>query len=183
VSDHSTNKPTGLVSKHEKSKSIAVVGADGETAFEGTDAPAKVVIISLAIVAGLAAFCFALMFGYDKFLESTHPRGELPSPLSPARVVPPAPQIETHPWLDLPQMHAHEKDVLSMSGTDAAGRAHIPIDQAMDAVVAKINTKADVPTGLTIPGGQNRVFSHGLADMPAAYQKPQIEGEIHKDAQ
>ena len=67
----------GLVPRDENPNSIAVVGADGETAFEGTDAPANVVIVyGLGIVAALATFCFALMFGYDKFLESRHSTGE-----------------------------------------------------------------------------------------------------------
>ena len=74
------------------------------------------------------------MFGYDKYLESTHPTGNLPSPLSPARVVPPAPQIETHRWLNLPELHAHENQVLSSTGKDAAGHMHVPIGDAIDVV-------------------------------------------------
>ncbi len=179
---NSKHKPTGIVAPHEKAKSIAIVGADGETAFEGTDAPAKVVIYSLGIVAVLATFCFALMFGYDKYLESQHPTGSLPSPLAPSRILAPAPQLEPHPWLDLPEMRAHENQVLNSTGRDAGGHMHVPIDNAVDAVVAKINTKPGEPEGLTVPGGQGRIFSHSLADMPAAYQRPQIQGEIHKDA-
>jgi hypothetical protein len=122
------------------------------------------------------------MFGYDKYLETQHPTGSLPSPLAPARILPPAPQLEPHPWMDLPEMRAHENLVLNSTGKDEQGHMHVPIDNAIDAVVAKINTKPDEPQGLTIPGGQGRVFSHSLADMPAAYQRPQIQGEIHKDA-
>ncbi len=176
------HKSTGI-SEHAKFNSKAVTSAAGDVAFEASDAPAKVVVYSLGIVAALAIFCFALMFGYDKFLESTHPRGELPSPLSPARVVPPAPQLERLPWMDLPEMHAHEAQVLASSGKDAAGHMHVPITTAIDVVASKINTHSGEPAGLTIPGGQGREFSHGLADMPPAYQQPQIQGEIHKNAQ
>lgn len=178
-------KPTGLV-EHRKAGLVAVAGPDGETSFEGTDAPAKVVIYSLGIVAVLAIFSFALIFGYDKFLESQHPRGSLPSPLSPDRVLAPAPQLERLPWLDLPQMRAHENKVLNSAGKDAEGRLHIPIDKAMDDVVSKLNTNPGEPTGLTTPGGQGRIFSHGLADMPPAYQSAKqtvIQGEIQKHAQ
>lgn len=180
--NHDPNKPTGLVPREEKSKSLAVMGADGETGFEGTDAPARVVIVSLGIVAALATFCFALIFGYDKFLESTHSTGELPSPLSPARVVPPAPQIQRLPWMDLPQLRAHEQQMLHFSGKDAAGQTHVPINEAMATVMARINEKPDAPQGLTTPGGQSRIFSHSLAEMPAAYQRPQIQGVIQGDS-
>jgi hypothetical protein len=169
-----------------KFNSVAVVGTEG-TAFEATDAPAKVVIYSLGIVGALAAFGFALMFGYDKYLESTHPQGSLPSPLAPARILAPSPQIERLPWLDLPVLRAHEQEVLNQSGKDAEGRIHIPIGQAIDAMAAKLDNKPGAPVGLTTSGGQDMVFSHGLADMPPAYQQAQskavIQGEIHKNAQ
>jgi len=154
-------KPTGIV-EHSKPESVAVIGPGGEIGFEATDAPAKVVIYGLGIVAVLAAFSFALMFGYDKFLESQHPTGSLPSPLARERVVPPAPQLERLPWLDLPEMRAHENEVLNSTGKDAQGRVHIPVGNAMDFVASKINTKSGEPVGLTTPGGQDRIFSHGL---------------------
>lgn len=178
------DKDIGLVDHNPTS--VAVMGEDGNTGFEATDAPARVVIYGLGIVAVLATFAFALMFGYDKFLEAEHPRGSLPSPLSPERVVPPAPQLERLPWLDLPQLRAHENEVLSSATPDSEGHAHVPIDKAIDVVVSKLNTKAGQPAGITVPGGQDRVFSHSLADMPPAYQQSNravIQGEIHKNAQ
>jgi len=161
------------------------MGGDG-TGFEGSDAPAKVVVYSLAIVGVLATCAFALMFGYDKFLQATHPTGSLPSPLAPARILAPAPQLERLPWLDLPELRAHEVEVLNMSGKDKLGNVHIPIDKAIDMMAAKMSTTDGEPTGLTTPGGQGQVFSHGLADMPPAYQQANgpalIQGEIHKNA-
>jgi hypothetical protein len=167
---------------HKRFNSIAVVAPGGEIGFEGSDAPARVVIISLAIVAGLAIFCFALMFGYDKYLEASHPPTELPSPLAASRVLAPAPQVEVHPWLDLPEMRAHENKVLESTGKDAAGHDHVPIEAAIDEVVAKINTKPGAPQGITTPGGQGRAFSQGLAEMPAAYQRPVIQGVIQGES-
>jgi len=171
--------------EHKKFNSIPVMGSEG-TGFESTDAPAKVVVSSLAIVAALAAFAFALMFGYDKFLEAGHPQGSLPSPLAPERILAPAPQLERLPWLDLPQLRAHEKEVLNSSGKDAQGNIHIPIDKAIDMMASRINTTPDAPAGLTTSGGHDMVFSHGLADMPPAYQQSHgqavIQGEIHKNA-
>ncbi len=172
-------------SGHKVFNSKPVMGADG-TGFEGSDAPAKVVVYSLAIVGVLATCAFALMFGYDKFLESTHPRGSLPSPLAKERILAPAPQIERLPWLDLPELRAHEVEVLNSSGKDRLGNMHIPIDKAIDMMAAKMSSTSGEPAGLTTPGGQGAVFSHGLADMPAAYQQASgpavIQGEIHKDA-
>jgi hypothetical protein len=180
---HPSEKPNDLVHPHPTFNSIPVLGDDGETAYEGSDAPPKVVIWSLGIVALLAFFGFVLIIGLEAILKPMHPTGDLPSPLSPARVVPPAPQLEVHPWDDVPVMRAHEKDVLNLSGKDKDGHFHVPIDQAMGLVVTRLNMYADAPKGLTTPGGNDMEFSHSLADMPAPYQRPQIQGEIRKNAQ
>ncbi len=177
----SLDKPTHLVHPHTHFEPHPVIGADGETAFENSDAPAKVVVWSLGIVAALAALGFGLIFGVEAILKPMHPTGDLPSPLAPARIVPPAPQLEVHPWDDVPAMRAHEQEVLNSSGKDKDGHYHLPISQAMDLVVAKLNVHPGAPQGLTTPGGQGSVFSHGLADMPAAYQGAQIQGEIQKN--
>jgi hypothetical protein len=157
------------------------------TKFEGVDAKAGMVIWSLAMIGGTLVIVFALTIGLQKMLEKDNPVGELPSPLAPARVLAPAPQVQVHPWEELPDMRAHEDDVLNSSGKDADGHMHIPIDKAMDAVVSRLPTQPDAPQGITTPGGEGREFSLGLSDMPAPYQlphrAPQIQGEIHKHAQ
>ncbi len=180
------DSPSHLVHPAHHFNSVPVIGADGETAFEGSDAPAKVVVWSLGIVAMLAVFGFVLTFGIEAILKPMHPVGSLPSPLSPARVLPPAPQLEVRPWDDVPVMRAHEREVLNTSGKDKDGHFHVPIGQAMDLVVSRLNAHPDAPQGLTTPGGIGATFSRGLADMPPAYQHspgPQIQGEIHKNAQ
>ncbi len=178
-----SEKSNDLVHPPHTFDSVPVLGADGETAYEGSDAPPKVVIWSLGIVALLAFFGFVLILGMEAILKPMHPTGDLPSPLSPARVVPPAPQLEVHPWDDVPAMRAHEKDVLNLSGKDKDGHFHVPISQAMGLVVSRLNVRPDAPQGLTTPGGTGEEFSHSLADMPAPYQRPQIQGEIRKNAQ
>jgi hypothetical protein len=180
---HPSEKPNHLVHPDHNFKSVPVLGDDGETAYEGSDAPPKVVVWSLGIVALLAAFGFVLIIGLEAILKPMHPTGDLPSPLSPARVVPPAPQLEVHPWDDVPAMRAHEQDVLNLSGKDKDGHFHVPIGQAMGLVVTRLNVRPDSPQGLTTPGGTDNEFSHSLADMPAAYQRPAIQGEIRKNAQ
>jgi hypothetical protein len=160
----------------------------GGTKFEGTDAKAGTVVWSLGMIGGTLVIVFALTIGLQKMLEKDNPVGELPSPLAPARVLAPAPQVQVHPWEELPDMRAHEEEILNSSGKDADGHIHIPIDKAIDAVVSRLNVRPDAPQGITTPGGEGREFSRGLSDMPAPYQvpqhrAPQIQGEIHKHAQ
>jgi hypothetical protein len=153
------------------------------TAFEAVDASVKMVIWSLVIITGTLVLVLAITIVLQKYLEKTTPLGQLPSPLAPARVVPPGPQIQVHPWETLPDVRAHEDQVLNGSGKDADGHVHIPIDRAMDAVLSRLNISPDAPPGITTPGGQGRDFSQSVNAMPPAYRKPQIQGEIRKHAQ
>jgi hypothetical protein len=155
----------------------------GGTAFETVDASVKMVLYSLAIIAGTLIVVFAITIGLQKYLQDTHPPGQLPSPLAPSRIVPPQPQLQVHPWETLPDVRAHEDQVLSSTGRDADGRMHIPIDRAMDAVVSRLTIAPNAPPGITTPGGEGRDFSGSVNAMPPAYRVPQIQGEIHKRAQ
>ena len=114
------------------------------------------VIWSLAIIAGILAGVFALTIGIQKFLYEKNPIGELPSPLAPARILPPNPQIEVHPWDYLPQLRAHEDQVLSSYGKDANGHLRIPINRAMEAVIPTLKIRPGAPPGITTPGGEGR---------------------------
>jgi len=153
------------------------------TKFEGIDASAGMVIWSLAIIGLTLIVVFALTIGIQRWLKADTPVGQLPSPLAPARVVPPNPQLQVHPWEELPDMRAHESEVLNGSGKDADGHAHIPILQAMDAVVPRLNIGPNAPAGITTPGGEGRDFSGSVNAMPAPYSRPRIQGEIRKHAQ
>ena len=166
---------------HEPIESEPHVGHGG-TKFEAVDASVKMVLYSLAIIAGTLVVVFAITVGLQSYLLKTHPPGPLPSPLAPERIFPPAPQIQVHPWETLPDVRAYEDKVLN-GGKDADGRTHIPIEQAMDSVMSRLNVRADSPVGITTPGGEGRNFAGSVNAMPPAYQPPQIRGEIRKSAQ
>jgi hypothetical protein len=155
----------------------------GGTTFEGVDARPGLIIGSLATIALMLVVVFAITIGVQKYLTDTNPEGELPSAVAPSRIVPPAPQVEPHPWEDLPDLRAHEDQVLNSSGKDADGHLHIPIDRAMDAVVARLPIRPGSPEGIVTPGGEGRDFSRSLSELPAPYQRVPIQGEIHKHAQ
>ena len=165
-------------------KNTQPIEGHGGTKYENVDASASMVIWSLGIIVGVLVIVFAMTIGFHKMLEDGHSIGELPSPLAPGRVVAPAPQLQVHPWEEVPDMRAHENDVLNSSGKDANGRIHIPIDQAMDAVVSRLTIQPNAARGIFTPGGEGRDFSRSVNDMPPAYrQAPQIQGVIRKHAQ
>ncbi|MGI8962679.1 MAG: hypothetical protein ACR2IV_23565 [Bryobacteraceae bacterium] len=155
----------------------------GGTSFEAVDASIKMVIWSLAIIAGTLVIVFAITIWLEKYLNNTTPLGQPPSPLAPARITPPGPQIQVHPWETLADVRAHEDQVLNGAAPDAEGHVHVPINRAMDLVVSRLNVSPDAPPGITTPGGQGRDFSGSVNAMPPAYRKPQIQGEIRKHAQ
>lgn len=155
----------------------------GGTKFEGVDARPGMVIWSLAIIAGMLVIVSAITLVVQKYLYNANPQGQLPSPLSPARVVPPNPQLQVHPWEELPDLRAHEEQVLNSTGRDPDGRLHVPIDRAMDAVVSRLPVRPGTPEGITTPGGEGREFAGALDRMPDAYRRPRIQGEIHKHAE
>jgi hypothetical protein len=159
------------------------VEGHGGTKYENVDASASMVIWSLGIIVGMLLIVFAMTIGFQKILQDGHSIGELPSPLAPGRVLAPAPQLQVHPWEEVPEMRAHENDVLNSSGKDAQGRVHVPIDQAMDAVVSRLSIRPNAPLGILTPGGEGRDFSQSVNGMPPAYRAPQIQGEIRKHAQ
>jgi len=159
------------------------VEGHGGTKYENVDASVAMVIWSLAIIVGVLIIVFAMTIGFQRILEKGHSIGELPSPLAPGRVLAPAPQLQVHPWEEVPDMRAHENDVLNSSGKDAQGHIHIPIGQAMDSVVSRLTIRPNAPPGILTPGGEGRDFSQSVNDMPPAYRAPQIQGEIRKHAQ
>ncbi len=171
-----------LVSPHPAPRSEPHEGHGG-TKYEGIDATPRLIILSLSIIAGMLVIVFAFTIYIQRYLGEKNPAGQLPSPLAPARVTPPAPQLQVHPWEELPDVRAHEDEVLNSSGKDADGRMHIPIDRAMDAVVSRLNVRSGAPEGIATPGGEGRDFAGSVSSMPAPYQRPQLQGEIRKNAQ
>ena len=178
------HKSTRLVSPYGKPKHTEPHSGHGGTSFEGADAAPSLVIGSLAIIGGTLLITFAVTIGIQKLLQDRNPPGELPSPLAPARVIPrDRPLLQVHPWEELPDMRAHEDQILDSYGKDSDGHLRIPINQAMDAVVTRLNVAPGAAQGIVTPGGEGRDFSTSINAMPPAYQRPQITGEIRKNAQ
>jgi len=175
-------KDNELVHFHGPKASEPVHGHE-HTSFENLDARPKLVIWSLAIIGGTLIIVFALTVGIQKLLENNNPAGPPASPLAPARVIPPAPQLQVHPWEELPDMRKQEDQVLNGYGKDADGRYHIPINVAMNAVLPQLKIAPNAPEGLVTPGGEGRDFSRSIYDMPGPYRRPRIQGEIQKHAQ
>jgi hypothetical protein len=158
------------------------LGHEG-TAFEEGDASAGVVISSLVVIGGTLAFVFALTLVIHSLLVKINPQGSLPSPMSAERIIPPKPTLEVHPWDLLPDLRAHEDEVLGGFGKDSEGRTHVPIDRAMDAEVSRLNVAPGAPAGIRTPGGDASDSSGGSTSKPVGTQKPpQIQGEIRKNA-
>ena len=176
-------KDTGLDYRHGVPLQTEPHRGHEGTSFEGTDAKAGLVIWSLAIIGGTLVIVFAMTVFIQRFLDNANPRGELPSPLAPERVLPPAPQLQSRPWEELPEMRAQEDQILNGYGKDPEGRVHIPISRAMEAVVPRLKVQPDASAGITTPGGEGRDFAGSVNAMPAPYRRPQIQGEIRKNAQ
>lgn len=177
------HKPNRLVSPVGQEVHSEPHAGHGGTSFEGGDAKAGVVIWSLAVIGGTLILIFAITIGIQKLLELNNPAGPPASPLAPARVIPSGPLLQVHPWEELPQVREDAQKLLNTSGRDADGHFHIPIDQAMGMVVGRLTIAPNAPQGITTPGGEGRDFSGSINAMPAPYQRPQIQGEIHKHAQ
>jgi hypothetical protein len=156
--------------------------ATGATRFEENDARASMVIWSLAIIAAMLVGVFALTVGIQKFLYEKNPVGELPSPLAPERILPPNPQIQVHPWEELPQLRAREDRVLNSYGKSADGHSHVPITRAMDAVVPSLKIRPGAPPGITTPGGEGR-YAPGTENANRAPYRIEIKGGVEKSAQ
>jgi hypothetical protein len=183
VSHHDPQHET-MIQAHGVVHSEPVMGHEG-TNFESTDASVGIIVGSLVIIVLTLIITAVIVFPIQNVLKAANPPGSLPSPLSPARVVPPAPVLQVHPWESFPDLVAEQNKQLSTAGKDANGHAHVPIAQAIDGVVSQLNVRPNAPEGYTVPGGQGRDFAGSLSSMPPAYQAqagPTIQGEIRKNA-
>jgi hypothetical protein len=163
------------------------VAGHADTTFEGTDASVKIIIGSLLVIALTLVITGLIVLPIQNVLKTANPPGQLPSPLAPARVIPPAPVLQVHPWETFPDLLAEQEKQLNSYGKDPDGHVHVPIQQAMTAVLPTLKAQPNAPEGITIPGGQGRDFAKGLSAMPPAYQQmqpqvPTIQGEIRKNA-
>ncbi|SRR5579884_275279 len=180
------HKPNQLVSPYGQEVHSEPHTGHGGTSFEGGDARAGIIIWSLSLIGLTLVIIFAITIGIQKLLEVKNPTGQPASPLTPARVIPSGPLLQVHPWEELPEVRANNEKILNSSGRDANGNYHIPIDQAMTAVIGQLKIAPGAPEGFVTPGGEGRNFAGSINAMPAPYQsqrRPQIQGEIQKHAQ
>jgi len=174
-----------MVSSRGTVESHPQTGHEG-TAFEEVDARAGVVISSLAVIGGTLVFVFALTLVIFSLLVKVNPEGALPSPIAPERVIPPQPTLEVHPWDILPDLRAHENEVLETTGKDAQGHTHIPLDRALEAEMSRLPVAPGAPKGIQTPGGDASDSSGGTSSKSVGIgtqPRPQIQGEIRKNAQ
>ncbi len=91
------------------------------TSFEGTDASVTMVVGSLAIIALTLIVTALITFPIQNMLRTANPPGDLPSPISPARVIPNEPRLQVHPWEVFPDLVAAQEAELHSSGKDQGG--------------------------------------------------------------
>ncbi len=157
--------------------------AHSEVSFEHTDTNVRMVVISLAIIGTMLLGTLTVTIFIQNYLRTTNPRGDLPSPLSPARVIPPGPLLDVNPAATYPLLRAQEDQILDNYGTDGQGHLRMPIGRAMDAVIPRLQVRPNAPPGITTPGGLDRRFAGSLDEMPNTQHGIAIEGEIQKHAQ
>ena len=172
-----------LTVSHEKRPELPPAASHGGVRFEETDTNARAIVISLVIIGAMLLVTLAVTIMVQQYLRITNPRGDLPSPLSPARIIPPGPLLDVHPAETYPLVRQHEDEVLNGYGSDGKGHLHVPISRAMDAIVSKLPIRPDAPVGTTTPGGLDRRFSGSLQQAPGSHHGVEIQGEIQKHAQ
>lgn len=81
---------------------------------------------------------FAMRFMFDHF-STTQQLGPPASPFAETQTLPPAPRLQVQPALDLEELREGEDEKLNSYGwiDQKAGIARIPIDRAMDMLLAK----------------------------------------------
>jgi hypothetical protein len=102
---------------------------------ETQDAKIGPIVLTGVGLAVTLAVVGLIVYGVFQYL-GTHPASSArPNPMSAFdSQIPPAPQIEEHPAIEIEQLHAQEEHTLSTYGwTDKkAGVVRIPIDRAME---------------------------------------------------
>jgi hypothetical protein len=95
-----------------------------------------VALVTTIVVAALLMWVF-ISYLLDSFAAQDPPQPALLEAREPH--LPPAPHLQTDPFVDLIELRAEEERVLTSYGwvDQHAGVAHLPIDRAMDLVVER----------------------------------------------
>jgi hypothetical protein len=125
-------------------------GAPG--GYERRDANARnlllfavTLFVVLLLVAGVSAWVFQYFGRVQKL-------GPPATPFEQARALPPLPQLQAHPVLDLEELHAKEQHELDSYGwvDRTHGIVRIPISRAMDLIMERgLPTRPAAPAGST----------------------------------
>lgn len=106
---------------------------------EHKEADVRLVLIATGIlIVVIIAACFVAV-GVFNWLNTSPPEAinsAIPVNPNPA---PPVPRVLEHPWEELPEVHAHENQILYSYGwvDKANGVVRVPIGRAMDMLLAK----------------------------------------------
>ena len=106
---------------------------------EHREADVRLVLIStLILIVLIVAVCFITVGIFD-WLNTSPPEAiNSAIPVNP-NPTPPVPRVMEHPWEELPEVHAHENQILYSYGwvDKANGVVRVPIGRAMDLLLAK----------------------------------------------
>lgn len=182
-----------MIQHHGPVESQLDTGAHPEVTYENTDAKVAMVLGSLAVIAITLVVTAVVTLPIQNILKTANPAGSLPTPLSPARVIPMKPRLEVHPWDTYPQLKARWQGELTKGGVGETGQRHLPIANALQQTASSLPVRPGAGPGLTVPGGEGFTFSHSLDQLPPPYQQidqpptaaqagATIQGEIRKNA-
>jgi hypothetical protein len=110
-----------------------------EARHETRDANIRALLIfAAALVATVLVVAFAMVRTF-KYFETTQSEGSSTSPFAKGRPLPPQPQLQVEPRVDLLELRVREEAKLHSYGwvDRSAGVVHIPIERAMDLALEK----------------------------------------------
>lgn len=111
---------------------------------EHREANVKLIVYSSVGLAVSVAIVCLIVWGFFNFLKVTTPEPPRPTTMPAATSAPPYPHLEVRPDVELQDMRGREEQILHTYGwvDQKNGRVHIPIDQAMDAIVGQLPVHA-----------------------------------------
>jgi hypothetical protein len=126
-----------MSAQHDPNSSI-----NESVTFEPTDVATRPIVVSVALLAVFTlVFTAAGHLVYFGLAERERAASPEPSPLAEqyAAKAPPEPRLQVHPKADLEALRANEDKTLHGWGWEdkAKGTAHVPIERAMQMLVAK----------------------------------------------
>lgn len=141
--------------KHDQEPTVLKDGIHG---YETKDVKGSRVVISLGILTVVTVLCVvAVTWLFTRWESKPSIADRPPTPVEPARVLPPLPRLQPIPALDLAQFHKDEDAVLNTYGwvDQTAGVVRIPVNKALELVAQRglpYGRDAHVPGTSQTPG-------------------------------